>query len=268
MQERLINAANFLKKKFGEAEIGIILGSGLADSINLENPEIIGYENIPDFPLSTVKGHKNKMIFGTLANKKICVMCGRFHYYEGHSIEEIVFPIRVMKLIGIKTVILTNAAGGVNTNFKPGDIMLINDHINLNGINPLRCKNLDFLGHRFPDMTNAYSKRLLKIAEESAKELKIKVKSGVYMWFCGPSYETPAEIRAARILGADAVGMSTVPEVIAANHCGIEVLGISCITNMAAGILENPLSHTEVIKEMKKITAYVSFLIEKTISKL
>lgn len=243
-----------LKRSKYKPEIGLILGSGLGALANLiENPEYYTYDELPNFPTSTVEGHEGRLVIGTLQGKTVVAMQGRFHYYEGYKMEEVTFPIRVMKLLGVKTLIVTNAAGAVNTSFKPGDLMIITDHINLSGNNPLIGKNLDLFGPRFPDMSNAYNKELRKIAKNVANSINIDIKEGVYAMMSGPTYETPAEIKMIRILGGDAVGMSTVPEVIVANHCGIKVVGISCLTNMAAGILEQPLNHEEVIETSNKV---------------
>lgn len=245
-------------------EIGLILGSGLGImGEEVENKIIINYSDIPNFPISTVEGHKSRFIFGTLNNKKVAVMQGRFHFYEGYKMQEVVFPVWVMKALGISKLIVTNAAGGVNKNFTPGDLMLINDHINFAGINPLMGKNIEEFGPRFPDMSNAYNKELLDIAKKCANSNGISVQEGTYMMFTGPNYETPAEIRMSRVLGSDAVGMSTVPEVMTANHSGMKVLGISCITNMAAGILNMPLNHQEVIDTAEKVkTKFVTLVKE------
>lgn len=235
-------------------EIGLILGSGLgilADRI--ENSTTIKYNEIPYFPESTVKGHKGQLVIGELEGKKVIAMQGRFHYYEGYEIGEVTFPVRVFKALGINKIIVTNAAGSVNTEYTPGDLMIINSHINFAFNNPLIGKNYDELGPRFPDMTNAYSPKLIELTKKVAKNLNIDIKEGSYMWFTGPTYETPAEIKMARLIGADAVGMSTVPEVIVARHSDLEVLGISCITNMAAGILDQPLTHTEVIETTERV---------------
>lgn len=229
-------------------EIAIILGSGLGDFAEKINGIKINFSDIPGFAASSVTGHAGKLVIGELYGKQILAMQGRFHFYEGHSLEKVVYPIRIMKLLGIKKLIVTNAAGGVNTDYKPGDLMIINDHINFIGTNPLIGKNYDEFGARFPDMSKAYNPELIKLANKCGKELGIKLQNGVYAALTGPSYETPAEIRMLRLLGADAVGMSTVPEVITANHAGMEVLGISCITNMACGILDQPLNHEEVIE--------------------
>lgn len=245
-------------------EIGLILGSGLGImGEEVENKIIINYSDIPNFPISTVEGHKSRFIFGTLNNKKVAVMQGRFHFYEGYKMQEVVFPVWVMKALGISKLIVTNAAGGVNKDFTPGDLMLINDHINFAGINPLMGKNIEEFGPRFPDMSNAYNKELLDIAKKCANSNGISVQEGTYMMFTGPNYETPAEIRMSRVLGSDAVGMSTVPEVMTANHSGMKVLGISCITNMAAGILNMPLNHQEVIDTAEKVkTKFVTLVKE------
>jgi purine-nucleoside phosphorylase len=270
--EKITNAVTFLKTNYKQKpKLGLILGSGLgvlADEI--KNPVKIPYREIPDFPISTVAGHAGQLVFGLLEGVEVVAMQGRFHYYEGYSFDKVTFPVRVMKGLGVETLIVTNAAGGINENFAPGDLMLISDHINNMGSNPLIGPNDDQLGVRFPDMSEAYSKELRELAKEKAVQLNFNVKEGVYVAFTGPTYETPAEIRAFRILGADAVGMSTVPEVIVARHSGIKVLGISCITNMAAGILDQPLSHEEVIDTTERVKAnflmYVKELV-KTIVK-
>lgn len=236
-------------KKWTTPAIGLILGSGLGSlGERIEDPTIIEYKDIPNFPISTVEGHKGQLIMGELSGKTVIAMQGRFHYYEGYPLNEVVFPIRVMIGLGIQNLIVTNAAGGVDESFSPGDLMIIKDHINFTGQNPLIGKNINELGPRFVDMTKAYDEKLINLTRDAGKKLGITLKEGVYMWFTGPTYETPAEIKLARILGASAVGMSTVPEVIIGAHQGIKVLGISCITNMAAGILDQPLNHEEVIE--------------------
>lgn len=248
MTDRLKESAEFLKPFFGEATIGIILGSGLGNlTTHIKDMQSIEYERIPHFPLSTVPGHCGRFVFGLLDDKPVAAMDGRFHYYEGHSIQDVVYPVYVMKMLGIRTLIVTNAAGGINTGYLPGTLMLIVDHINLMGTNPLIGAHDETLGPRFPGMSNAYSKRLRNLAIEAANEEKIAIEQGVYAAMTGPSYETAAEIRFLRTIGADAVGMSTVPEVIAAAHSGIEVLGISCITNMATGMTVQEHSHESVI---------------------
>ena len=199
-----------------------------------------------------MQGHEGRLVIGKLEGKIVVAMQGRFHYYEGYPMSVVTFPIRVMKKLGVEKLIVTNAAGSVNTSFKPGDLMIIKDHINFSGTSPLIGKNLDDFGPRFLDMSAAYNPNLIKIAKDTAKDLGIDIKEGVYTMFSGPTYETPAEVRMARVLGADAVGMSTVPEVIVARHSDIEVLGISCLTNMAAGILDQPLDHEEVIETSNK----------------
>ena len=234
-------------------EIGLILGSGLgvlADEIT--EAVTIPYEEIPHFPVSTVEGHKGQWVIGKLNGKSVVAMQGRFHFYEGYSLEEVTFPVRVMKAMGVKTLLITNASGGIQLNYEPGDLMIIKDHLNLTGNNPLIGPNDESFGVRFPDMSTAYDPELRNVARKVAAENEIDVKEGVYVGLTGPSYETPAEIRMLRILGADAVGMSTVPEVIVARHSGIRVLGISCISNMAAGILPQPLSHQEVMETGKE----------------
>ena len=248
--DKIKMSVDYIKKKYsGDLDIAIVLGSGLGGlGEMIENSIEIPYKDIPGFPLSTVEGHKGQLIIGKLGDKNIIAMQGRFHYYEGYPLNQVVFPIRVILGLGIENLIVTNAAGGVDKNFVPGDLMLIEDHINFTGRNPLIGENLDELGPRFVDMTSAYDKELMKLAIKTAEDLDIELKKGVYMWFTGPTYETPAEIRLARILGASAVGMSTVPEVIVTRHEDVKVLGISCITNMAAGILDKPLNHEEVIE--------------------
>ncbi|NLM75429.1 MAG: purine-nucleoside phosphorylase [Clostridiaceae bacterium] len=258
----------YLKEKLDAIpEIAIILGSGLGNLANLiENKMEIPYEDIPDFPRTTVAGHEGKLIYGTLSGRNILAMKGRFHFYEGYRMDEVVYPIRVFKCMGIENIIVTNAAGGINTSFSPGDLMLITDHIGLFCENPLRGENLDDLGPRFPDMSAAYDRDLQKLALDCASRLNIDLKQGVYSYCKGPSFETPAEIKALRILGADAVGMSTVPEVITANHMGMKVLGISCITNMAAGILDQPLSHEEVMETGKMAEEKFSALVSEIVA--
>ena len=250
-------------------EIGLILGSGLgvlADQI--ENPIIISYEDIPHFPQSTVEGHAGQFVFGYLQGKKVVAMQGRIHYYEGYTMKEVTFPVRVMKQLGINALIVTNAAGGINKQYNPGDLMLITDHINNMGDHPLIGKNIDALGERFPDMSTCYDKELIQLAEKSAGELNLSIQKGVYVANSGPAYETPAEVNMLRLIGGDAVGMSTAPEVIAARHGGLKVLGISCISNMAAGILDKPLSHEEVIDTTNRIKDDFLKLIQKIIKSL
>jgi purine-nucleoside phosphorylase len=228
--------------------IGLVLGSGLgAFAKTLDKAVAIPYPQIPHFPASTAIGHAGELVVGTSHGVPVAVMAGRVHYYEGYSLPQVVFPVRVLGRLGVKTLILTNAAGSVNVQYKPGELMVIDDHINYMGGNPCIGPNEEQLGQRFFDMSDAYDARLREIAEKACWKAGVPVRHGVYIAFTGPSYETPAEIRMCRTLGADAVGMSTVPEVIAARHMGIRVLGISCITNMAAGVLKQKLDHREVL---------------------
>lgn len=263
-------AAEYIRKQTAIVpEIGLILGSGLGVLGDLvEDAAAIPYGDIPYFPVSTVEGHAGELLVGKLAGRTVAMMRGRFHMYEGYGPELTAFPVRVMKALGVKTLVVTNAAGGVNTSFEPGDLMLITDHINLQGRNPLVGSNDNELGPRFPDMSEAYSKRLRALAAETAGEQGFALREGVYIGVLGPSYETPAEIRMMRTMGADAVGMSTVAEVIAARHSGIEVLGISCISNMAAGILDQPLSHQEVMETTERVKARFLGLVQGIIPKL
>lgn len=241
---------DFINKQIKDfkPEIGIVLGSGLGDLADEFCEITIPYSKIPGFPTSTVQGHKGQLVFATINGKKVMMMQGRFHYYEGHSMDVVTYPIKVMKKLGIKTVILTNAAGGVNVYFKPSDLMLITDHINFMGNNPLIGPNDDSLGTRFPDMSEVYTKDLQEVTKTCAKKLGIALQEGVYMALTGPTYETPAEVKMVRLLGADAVGMSTVPEAIVASYCKMNVLGLSCICNSAAGISTVGLSHEEVLQ--------------------
>lgn len=250
-------------------EIGIILGSGLGEFADEYCEYAVPYTEIPNFIKSTVKGHKGRLVFAEISGKKVVMMQGRNHFYEGHSMAEITYPIKVMKKLGVKTLILTNAAGGVNPAFKPADLMLITDHINFMGSNPLIGLNDETLGERFPDMSEIYKKDLIKLAKECACKIGLEPHEGVYFATSGPSYETPAEIKMARILGADAVGMSTVPEAIVANYCKMNVLGISCITNAASGVNDcAKLSHEEVIEAANKAKTGFKQLLKDVIEKL
>lgn len=267
--ERIRGAADAVREACGGADIAVVLGSGLGGvAEGLRDVREIAYEDIPGFPVSTVAGHAGRLSVGRKGEKRVLVMSGRFHHYEGHGLEAVTLPIRVMKLLGVTQLILTNAAGGVNTGFAPGDLMLITDYINLSGSNPLRGPNLDDFGPRFPDMSQALSPRLREIALSQAGKLGIPLRQGVYCWMNGPSYESPAEIRMVRVLGADAVGMSTVPEIIVARHCGMEVLGISSITNMAAGVLDQPIHHDEVLAMGQRIRGRFSRLLGALIDSL
>ena len=238
-----------IKESLGDfaPEIGIVLGSGLGELADEYCSLAIPYSEIPGFETSQVSGHKSRLVFAEINNKKVVMMQGRFHYYEGHSIQKVVFPIKVMKKLGVKSVILTNAAGGVNPAFNPSDLMIITDHINHMNVNPLIGPNDDEMGLRFPDMSEVYSPELVEMVKKTASRLGIDTQEGVYMALTGPSYETPAEVRMARIIGADAVGMSTVPEAIVAKWAGMNVIGISCICNSAAGVSTVALSHSDVI---------------------
>jgi len=253
---RLDACAAFLRAKRDRVPaVGLVLGSGLgAFAERLKNRVAIRYEEIPHFPVpSGVVGHAGELVLGDVDRTAVAVLSGRVHFYEGRPMTDVVFPARALARLGVGAVVLTNAAGGVRRTFKPGDLMLLTDHINAFGTNPLIGPNEDSLGARFPDMSRVYDPALRKIAKDSARSLRIPVREGVYLGNSGPSYETPAEIRAYRTLGADAVGMSTVPEAIALSHAGVRVLGISTITNMAAGILPKPLDHSEVLATTKKV---------------
>lgn len=268
--ERIEEAAASIRARCGSLpETAVVLGSGLGDFADtLFDAVATPYGDIPHWPASNVMGHAGRLVIGNVAGKRIAALSGRVHYYEGHDLGTIVFPVRVMGRLGVKQVILTNAAGGINTGFAQGALMIIDDHINLLGSNPLVGPNDDRLGLRFPDMSEVYSRRLRTIADEAARATKVPVSHGVYVAVHGPSYETPAEIRAFRTLGADAVGMSTVPEAIAARHMGVEVLGISCITNMAAGVLPQPLVHTEVMETARRVRGSFIALLEGIIERL
>lgn len=236
-------------------EIGIVLGSGLGDLADTYCEFAIPYDKIPGFAKSTVEGHKGQLVFAQINKRNVVMMQGRNHFYEGHSMQDVTYPIKVMKKLGVKTVIITNAAGAINKSFRPGDLMVITDHINLMGTNPLIGPNDSDLGVRFPDMSEVYNKNLIKIVDAAGRLLKIDLKHGVYVATTGPSYETPAEIKMARFMGGDAAGMSTVPEAIVANYCGMKVIGISCISNFATGISSKKLSHEEVIETTEKVKA-------------
>lgn len=251
----------------GKPEIAIILGSGLGDFVSkIKNPIEIKYDDIPNFLVSTVASHAGKLIYGEVGGKKVIRMAGRFHSYEGYDFEQLVIPVRLFKLLGVKATILTNAAGAVNKSYNVGDIMIVSDHIKLNGASPLRGKNLDFFGPRFFDVTDMYTKKLRKIALKCAEGSGLIFREGVYMFFPGPQFETPAEIRAARLLGADAVGMSTVTEALTAAHCSMPLLAFSVMTNMAAGVLDCKLSDEEVGIAAAKIADRFGAYIEKVIA--
>lgn len=257
------------KAKGFQPEMGIILGSGLGSIADkIENPIIISYTEIPHFHGTSVEGHAGKLILGKIAGVSIACLQGRFHVYEGYAMSDVVLPTRTLCALGIKTLILTNAAGGVNTRYRPGDLMIIDDHLNLTGDNPLKGPNMAELGPRFPDMTEAYSRDCVQALEQTAAELSIPLQKGVYAGLLGPTYETPAEVRYLRVLGTDAVGMSTVPEAIAANHLGVRVVGISCITNLAAGMSPTKLTHAEVVQNVKLSVDKLDRLLHAVIPKL
>ena len=268
LMEKLEESKSYIESKLGGRKpvIGLVLGSGLGDMAEaIDDPVVIDYHDIPHFPVSTVPGHKGRLVIGGLEGRTVLCMQGRFHYYEGYSMDEVVYPVRVMKMLGINNLFLTNAAGCVNESWKPGDLMLISDHIKIIADNPLRGKNPDALGERFFDMTSAYDKTLITVAEKAAIKKGIPVRKGVYMLFTGPSFETAAEVRFARIAGADAVGMSTVPEAIAASHMRMHTMGISCLTNMAAGILDQPLNHEEVLETGERVKKTFSTLVREIV---
>ena len=264
-----VAADYILEKSNYKPELALILGSGLgAIADTIKEAEYYNYSEIPGFPVSTVEGHAGRLVIGKLEGKVVVAMQGRFHYYEGYNMQEVTFPVRVMKLIGCEKLIVTNAAGAVNANYTPGDLMIITDHINFSGANPLVGRNLNEFGTRFPDMSDAYDKALRVEVKKIASSLGMELREGVYAMFSGPTYETPAEIRMARTFGADAVGMSTVPEVIIAKHSGLQVVGISCMTNMAAGILDQPLNHEEVMETSEKVRANFIKLMQNIIKNL
>ena len=271
MLEKIKETADFIKAKVNDIPTtAIILGTGLGELVNhIEITDVIEYSEIPNFPISTVEGHSGKLIFGALGNKRVMAMQGRFHFYEGYSMQQVTFPVRVMKALGINTLFVSNAAGGMNPEFKIGDIMIINDHINLFPEHPLRGKNYNELGPRFPDMSEPYSHRLIADALKVAAANNIKVHQGVYVGTQGPTFETPAEYRYFRRIGGDAVGMSTVPEVIVARHSGMEVFAISVITDMGGieGVEPEKVSHEEVQKAaaeaQPKMTAIMKGLINE-----
>jgi purine-nucleoside phosphorylase len=270
LYERAEHAARTIRARGGdEARVGLVLGSGLgAFADDLEDASAIPYEEIPGFARSTVEGHAGRLVLGRVAGVPVVVQQGRFHFYEGYALEEVTFPVRVLGLLGIKSLVLTNAAGGLNNSFTQGALMLISDHLNLMGTNPLLGANDPRFGTRFPDMSEVYDREYQEAASVEAHAMKIELKRGIYAALTGPSYETPAEIRMLRALGADAVGMSTVPEAIVARHMGVKVLGISCITNMAAGVLDRPIDHAEVMETGEQVRVTFTELLRRTIPKL
>lgn len=264
---KIDNAKEYIKSKYnGEIDIAIILGTGLGSlSEDIKNKIVIKYKDIPYFPTSTVKGHASELIIGELEGKKVLALNGRFHYYEGYCMEEVTFAVRVVNALGIKKLLVSNAAGGMNPNFVAGDLMIITDHINLMGANPLIGKNYDELGPRFPDMSNAYDKDLVALAQKCASDINIKVQKGIYAAVAGPNFETAAELKMLRLIGGDAVGMSTIPETIVANHMGMKVLGISCITDMAIADNLEPINHLKVLETANKSMVRFVLLIKKIV---
>lgn len=265
-----LEAAKYIASKTRiNPKIGLILGSGLGVlSEEMTHSVRIPFEEIPHFVKPTAEGHAGEVVVGKLNDVDVVLLNGRYHYYEGYAIEQVTFPVRVMKLLGVETLISTNACGAINRNFKPGELMLITDHINLTANNPLIGKNVEEFGPRFPDASQIYTKHLREKAISISEKLGIKLNQGVYTWWTGPTYETPSEINMIRILGGDAVGMSTVPEALIASHTGMEVLGISCLTNMASGILPQKLSHQEVLDVAKEVRVSFGQLIKEIISSL
>lgn len=270
MYHKLVTCLESVRKKTDfKPEVGLILGSGLGDyAEQIDIADTIEYTEIEGFPVSTVSGHKGRFVFGYVGEVPVVIMQGRVHYYEGYSMSDVVLPTRLMGLLGIKKLILTNAAGGINIEFRPGDFMMITDHITTAVPSPLIGPNLEELGPRFPDMSEVYSKRMREVLKNTALECGISLKEGVYVQLTGPNYETPAEIRMFRIWGGDAVGMSTACEAMAARHMGIEVCGISCITNMAAGISKTELNHKEVQETADRVSGQFKNLITKVIEKI
>lgn len=267
--EKINSIAEFIEKRTGRADIAIILGSGLGNyAESMKDSKRLPYSEIEGFPVSTVPGHAGVWHTGEMYGKKVIMMQGRFHAYEGYPMEDVTLPIRVMKKLGVKTLIVTNAAGSANVDIGPGSLMLIKDYINYSGRNPLIGKNLDEFGPRFPDMTRAFDPELQNIARKAAKQNGTDLKEGVYCWFTGPTFESPAEVKMVQVFGADACGMSTVPEVIVATHSGIKCLGISCITNYCAGITKQPLTHQEVMETGQLVADEFKKLIDKIVMSL
>ncbi len=267
---KILEASQYILSKIStKPKVGIVLGSGLGIYIDqMQNKTIIPYEDIPHFRRTSVEGHSGALIIGEIHGVSVAALQGRLHAYEGHPMEEIVLPVRTLAAIGVEILFLTNASGGINPNFHPGDLVSITDHINLSGRNPLVGPNIAELGPRFPDMGNAYDSELRKLLAAVARNHHVEIKDGVYCSVLGPTYETPAEIRMLRIIGADLVGMSTVPEVIAANHLGLKVVGVACITNYAAGIKQEKLNHADVKKVAEKAMVGFATILTETIGEL
>lgn len=270
LTDQLHETTSFIRKQYpGSPEAGIVLGSGLGNFLaEINIAASISYKDIPHFPVSTVEGHEGKLVFGKLAGKDIVAMAGRFHYYEGYSPAEVVFPIRLMQALGVRTILLSNAAGGVNTSFKVGDLMIINDHISMSIVNPLLGKNEDALGPRFPDMSEPYSKRLIELAKAVGGEEGIHLQEGVYFGVTGPTFETHAEYRMIKLMGADAVGMSTVQEAIVAAHMGIPVFAVSVITDMGIRDDDSVITHEEVLEAAKHAEPKLTTLFKNLVAKL
>lgn len=268
LYERAEHATRVIRSRISvEPRIALVLGSGLGSfADDFEESVAIPYEEIPGFVRSTAQGHVGRLVIGKIDSVPVLAMQGRVHYYEGYSLEEVTFPIRTFGLLGVKTLVLTNAAGGINVQLTQGALMVISDHVNLMGVNPLRGPNDERFGPRFPDMSAVYSHELQELVVDEAKAIGVEVRRGIYGGLSGPSYETPAEIHLLRTLGADAVGMSTVPEAIVARHMGLEVLGISCITNMAAGISDEPINHEEVMATGDRVRETFAELLRRVIS--
>lgn len=262
-------AAEHIRERIGAVpDLAIVLGSGLGDFAGtLGDAVSMSYSSLPHWPASNVIGHEGRLVVGAVGGRTIAALSGRCHVYEGHDLKTVTFAVRALGLLGVQMLVLTNAAGGINTGFAQGALMVIDDHINLIGDNPLVGPNDDRFGVRFPDMSEVYSKRLRQVADEAGRTVGLSLPHGVYAGLLGPSYETPAEIRFLRTIGADAVGMSTVPEAIAARHMGLEVLGISCITNMAAGVLPHPLDHNEVMDTARRVRGQFIGLLEEVIAR-
>jgi purine-nucleoside phosphorylase len=270
LYERAEHAARTVRAQVSvEPRVAVVLGSGLGGfADDFDDAVTIPYEDIPGFVRSTAQGHAGRLVVGKIDQLPILAMQGRVHYYEGYTLEEVTFPVRTFKLLGVKTIILTNAAGGINVQLSQGALMVISDHMNLMGTNPLRGPNDERFGPRFPDMSAVYSPALQEIVIEEAREMEVEVRRGIYAALAGPNYETPAEIHMLRNFGADAVGMSTVPEAIVARHMDMEVLGISCITNMAAGIGDEPINHDEVMETGNRVRSTFTQLLRRVIGRL